>query len=154
MSQLPPPPSGIPRDARHRTANALHSASLRLLRRAALADVGMNLDGPRASLLSVLVFAGPQTMSGLAQIEQVTPAAITKLVGALEETGVAQRTRDADDRRVVRVEATEKGRDLLERGRADRVRAVAALLKGASAEELTVLKKAADIIAARLTPNP
>lgn len=152
MSQLPSPPSGVPRDTRHRTANALHSASLRLLRRAAMADVGMNLDGPRASLLSVLVFAGPQTMSRLAQIERVTPAAITKLVGALEEAGLAQRTRDADDRRIVRVEVTEQGRDLLEQGRADRVRAVAALLKGVSAEDLTVLRRAADIVAARLSP--
>src|SRR2546428_13875581 len=104
-----------------RTADLLHSASVRLLRRAAQADVGMNLDGPRASLLSVLVFGGPQPMNRLAQIERVTPAAITKLVGALERAGLAQRVRDDGDRRVVRVTATDKGQTLLQKGRADRV---------------------------------
>ncbi len=150
MSQLPSPPQGMPKDARHRTANVLHSAALRLLRRAASADSGMDLDGPRASLLSVLVFAGPQTMSRLAQQERVTPAAITKLVAALENAGLARRTRGDTDRRLVRVEATEAGRTLLEQGRAARVRAVAALLKGLPAEDLTTLRRAAEIIASRL----
>ncbi len=150
MSQLPPPPQGIPKDARHRTASVLHSASLRLLRRAANADVGMNLDGPRASLLSVLVFGGPQTMSRLAHQERVTPAAITKLVAALEEAGLAKRSRDDTDRRLVHVEATEAGRAILEAGRADRVRAVASLLKGLSPEDLATLRRAAEIIASRL----
>lgn len=150
MGQLPPSPQGLPRDARHRTANVLHSAALRLLRRAAAADSGMDLDGPRASLLSVLVLAGPQTMSRLAQQERVTPAAITKLVAALEEAGLARRSRADTDRRLVRVEATEAGRTLLEAGRADRVRAVAATLKGLPAEDLATLRRAAEIIASRL----
>ena len=150
MSQLPPPPQGVPRDARYRTANVLHSAALRLLRRAATADVGMDLDGPRASLLSVLVFGGPQTMSRLANQERVTPAAITKLVAALEESGRARRSRDDTDRRLVHVDATEAGRLLLEQGRAGRVRAVAALLKGLPPEDLATLRRAADIIASRL----
>ena len=41
------------------TADLLHSAALRLLRRARTADREMDLDGPRASALSVLVFGGP-----------------------------------------------------------------------------------------------
>lgn len=134
----------------HRTANVLHSAALRLLRRAATADVAMDLDGPRASLLSVLVFGGPQTMSRLAQMERVTPAAITKLVGALEQSGLAQRTRDGQDRRVVRVAATPAGRAVLEEGRDARVKVVAELLRGLSAADLDVLRRAAAIIAARV----
>src|SRR5688500_16873707 len=84
-------------------ANQLHSAAIHLLRRAATADAGMDLDGPRASLLSILTFAGPQTMSRLAEMERVTPAAITKLVTALEGKGLVRRIRDDGDRRVVRV---------------------------------------------------
>ncbi len=64
--QLPPLPSGLPSDDRHIAANALHSAALRLLRRARTADVSMDLDGPRASALSVLVFAGPLPIGRLA----------------------------------------------------------------------------------------
>ncbi|HET8658282.1 MAG TPA: MarR family transcriptional regulator [Micromonosporaceae bacterium] len=148
--QLPARPAGTPADERHETANALHSAALRLLRRARTADTGMDLDGPRASLLSVLVFAGPQPVTRLAAIEQVTPPAITKLVTALEAAGLVERSRSAQDRRVVTVSATAAGRRLLERGRAARVRSVARLLDGVPLEELAVLRRAAGIIADRL----
>src|SRR5262245_56194229 len=126
--RLPALPAGLPADARHRTANALHSAALRLLRVARAADAGMDLDGPRASLLPVLVFAGPRSIGQLASIEQVSPPAITKMVNALEADGLVARARSTHDRRVVEVLATDKGRSLLEHGRTDRVRAVAALL--------------------------
>ena len=130
----------------HRTADLLHSAALHLLRRAARADAGMNLDGPRASLLSILVFVGPQPMSKLAQWERVTPAAITKLVSVLERDGLAQRVRDDGDRRVVRVAATEAGRTLLRDGRAARVRVVTGLLRGLPAGDLETLRRAAELI--------
>src|SRR4029453_4482279 len=64
------------------TADLLHSAAVRLLRRARPADVEMDLGGPRASLLSVLAYRGPLPVTRLAEIEQVTPPAITKLVAA------------------------------------------------------------------------
>jgi DNA-binding MarR family transcriptional regulator len=135
---------------RHETADRLHSAAVRLLRRARTADVGMDLDGPRASLLSVLVFAGPQPVGRLAEIEQVSPPAITKLVAALEAAGLAVRERSPDDRRVVLVAATPAGRDLLERGRAARVRVVADLLYGLPDRDLATLRRAATILARRL----
>lgn len=127
-------------------ADRLHSAAIHLLRRAATADGAMSLDGPRASLLSILTFAGPQSMSRLAEMERVTPAAITKLVTALEASGHALRVRDQRDRRVVRVEATAQGKRLLRRGRAARVRLVAGLLNGLSKQELATLGRAADIL--------
>src|SRR4029453_16489478 len=100
-SGLPPLPAGLRRDARHETANALHSAALRLLRHARTADGQMDLDGPRASALSVLVSAGPMPLGRLAALEQVTPPAITKTVSALEAAGLAERIRSEDDRRGV-----------------------------------------------------
>ena len=56
------------------------------------ADADLDLDGPRASLLSVLVFAGPQPVTKLAELEQVSAPAITKMVNALESAGLAQRS--------------------------------------------------------------
>ena len=150
-SGLPSLPQGVPADARHTTANVLHSAALRLLRRARTADASMDLDGPRASVLSVLVFAGPMPIGQLAISEQVSAAAITKTVTALEASGLARRERTTSDRRVVLVRATAKGRTLLERGRAARVRVVAELLKGISDADLRTLDRAAAIIASRLT---
>jgi len=143
---LPPPPAGVPDDERHRTANALHSAALRLLRRARTADVTMDLDGPRASALSVVVFAGPLPIGRLAALEQVSPPAITKTVTALESDALVERVRSGDDRRVVLVRATARGRALLQRGRAGRVRAVAELLATLSERDRRTLARAADII--------
>ena len=148
--QLPPRPPDLPADLRHETANLLHSAAVRLLRLAASADTGMDLDGPRASLLSVLVYGGRLPVSRLAGLERVSPPAITKLVDALETKGLVRRERSTEDRRVVLIEATEAGRRLLEHGRAARVRQIAALLDGASPAELATLDHAAGIIAARL----
>lgn len=149
-AQLPASPAGLPADDRHETANLIHSAALRLLRRARAADVSMDLDGPRASLLSVLVFAGPQSMTRLADLERVSPPAITKLVTALEAAGLAIRERAPHDRRVVLVAATATGRDVLERGRAARVRAVADLLADLPRRDLATLRRAATLIAAAL----
>ena len=145
--QLPPIPRGLPSDERHETANALHSAALRLLRRARTADASIDLDGPRASALSVLVFAGPLPIGQLASAEQVSPPAITKTVSALEAAGLAERLLSTTDRRVVLVRATSKGRALLEHGRAARVRVVADLLDGLSERERATLRRAADMIA-------
>ena len=110
----------------------------------------MDLDGPRASLLSVLVFGGPQAVTRLAEIEQVTPPAITKLVTALEADGLVARERSAGDRRMVLVGATRAGRDMLERGRTARVRIVAEMLDGASVQDLATVRQAAQVIARHL----
>jgi DNA-binding MarR family transcriptional regulator len=151
---LPALPSGVPDDGPHTTANGLHSAALRLLRHARTADAGMDLDGPRASALSVLVFAGPMPIGRLAALERVTAPAITKVVGALETLGLAERVRSEADRRVVVVRATAKGRAVLERGRAARVRVVAALLDGLSDRDRRTIDRAVTLIAERLAAQP
>jgi DNA-binding MarR family transcriptional regulator len=151
---LPKLPAGLPKDGQHETANLVHSAAVRLLRTARAADTDLDLDGPRASLLSVLVFAGPQPVTKLAALEQVSAPAITKMVSTLESAGLAQRKRSEADRRIVLVSATPAGKRLLERGRAARVRAIATLLADATDEQLQTLRAASDVIAARLTPGP
>ena len=150
IGQLPGLPRGVPADAAHATANAVHSAALRLLRRARTADVGMDLDGPRASALSVLVFGGPLPIGRLAAAEQVSPPAITKTVAALEADGLAERVRSDEDRRVVLVRATPAGRARLERGRAARVRVIAGMIAGLSDRDRRTLDRAAAVIATLL----
>jgi DNA-binding MarR family transcriptional regulator len=147
---LPGVPAGLPDDETTRTANGLHSASLRLLRRARAADVGMDLDGPRASALSVLVFGGPLPLSRLAAMEQVSPPAMTKTVTALEAAGLVIRERTVRDRRVVLVAATAAGRALLEKGRADRVRVIARLIADLSERDRRTLHRAAELIGSLL----
>ena len=150
VGQLPDVPRGVPADSTHATANAVHSAALRLLRRARAADVGMDLDGPRASALSVLVFGGPLPIGRLAVAEQVSAPAITKTVAALEADGLAERVRSDEDRRIVLVRATPAGRALLERGRAARVRVIAGMIAGLSERDRRTLDRAAAVIASLL----
>lgn len=138
------------KDRTQETADVLHRVVVRLLRRAATADVGMSLDGPRASLLSILVYGGPLPITRLAEIERVSPPAITKLVDALESANLVRRNRSPHDRRVVLVEPTAAGRRTLERGRLARVRLIAGLLNGATPAELSTLEQAAEILASRL----
>lgn len=132
------------------TPELLHSAALRLLRHARVADVEMDLDGPRASALSVLVFAGAMPLGRLAELEQVSPPAITKTVTALETAGLAVRERSKDDRRVVLVRATDAGRALLLRGRDARVKRVTELLGDLPERDRRTLHRAAEIILTRL----
>jgi DNA-binding MarR family transcriptional regulator len=87
-------------------------------------------------LLSVLVFAGPLSVSKLATVERVSGPAITKLVDGLVADGLALRTRSTNDRRVVLVETTAAGKRRLEAGRKRRVEAMASLLTELDRDEL------------------
>ena len=128
------------------TADALHSAAVRLLRRARTADREMDLDGPRASVLSVVVFGGPLPLTRLAAAEQVSPPAMTKTVAALEAAGLVRRERADTDRRLVLVAATPAGHDLLHRGRRARVRLIAELITDLPERDRRALLRAARIL--------
>lgn len=52
---------------------------------------------------------GPRRMSDLAECSQISHTSLTGIVDRLEEHGLVERRRDAADRRVVEVAATEHG---------------------------------------------
>jgi DNA-binding MarR family transcriptional regulator len=133
---LPPLPEGSARTRRHRVANALNTTAIHALRAARVDDDRTGLTPERLSLLSVLVYGGPATMSSLARAEQVSAPAITRIVTALEAAGLVRRKVDADDRRRTLVTATPAGSRLLERGRRARIERLAAVLGPLDAEEL------------------
>ena len=55
----------------HSTADQLHSAAVRLLRRLRTTDGEAGLSAAQASVISVLVYGGPSNISRLAAVEQV-----------------------------------------------------------------------------------
>jgi DNA-binding MarR family transcriptional regulator len=110
------------------TADRLHSLAIHLLRRLRKVDEATGLSGPRLSALSVVVFAGPVTLTELAAAEQVKPPTMTRLVQGLEAEGLVRRRADAEDGRVSRVEATPRGRKILLDGRARRVEMLSGIL--------------------------
>jgi DNA-binding MarR family transcriptional regulator len=127
-------------------ADRLHSASIHLLRRVRRVDDESGVSAPHLSALSVLVFGGARTLGELAAAEQVTPPSITRIVRNLEADGLVQREPDSADRRVVRVTATERGRQVLLEGRRRRVADLASRLQSLAGDDLETLARAAEII--------
>lgn len=106
------------------TADRLHSLAIHLLRWARTEDAATGLSAARLSVLSVLVFGGPRTVTELAAAEQVATPTMTRLLQGLEADGYLTRRRDGADARVVRITATAKGRRALEAGRRARIRRI------------------------------
>jgi DNA-binding MarR family transcriptional regulator len=128
------------------TADLLHGAAIRLLRYVRKEDAASGITGAQLSVLSVLVFGGPQTMGALATAEQVRPPTMSQLVGELERRGLA--VRHPLDRRSIQVSVTEKGRRLLEAGRRRRLARLTASLAGLPAAKIALLHEAARLIVA------
>ena len=142
-------PAGLDNTRVTRVANQLHSATIHLLRRARREDPATGLGPSQLSLLSVLVFGGARTPGALAEAEQVSRPAITKLVQGLARLKLVKRQADpADGRRVV-VETTAKGRRLIEMARRRRIERIAADLARLDADELAVVDAATRILATR-----
>jgi DNA-binding MarR family transcriptional regulator len=148
---LPSVPDGLPQDATHEVGNLLNSVAIRLLRKIRHTDrMVSGLTAPRASTLSVLVFVGPQTIGRLADLEQVSPAAMTKMIDGLEADGLVRRRRSTTDRRVVIVEATAPGKRSLERMRSTRVESLAQILQRLTDDELATIRAAMELLAGSL----
>jgi DNA-binding MarR family transcriptional regulator len=129
-----------------RVADRLHSAAIHLLRRLRVEDEALGISAPRLSVLSVLVFAGPQRIGELARIEQVEPPTMTRLVDGLVRDGLAVREPDPDDARAVRVRATATGARTLRRGRARRIETLRARLATLSPTELAALGEGVEVL--------
>lgn len=130
----------------HELAFRLHSAMLHMMRLIRRQDEASGLSAPRMSALSCVAFGGPRALGELAEMEQVAPPTMTRLISGLEEDGYVERERDARDGRVTRVRATAKGRRLMERGRSRRVSFLAEALARLPAADRAALDRSADVL--------
>lgn len=124
----------------------LHSAVLHLMRRIRHEDDALGISAPRLSALSTVAFGEPRTIGQMASMEQVKPPTMTRMVAALEAEGLIRRWSDTSDRRVVWVEATSKGRSVIERGRERRVAFLAAHLTELDQSDLRALARASELM--------
>jgi DNA-binding MarR family transcriptional regulator len=136
----------VPGDSVEALADALHSASIHLLRRLRREDARTGLSPARLSALSVVVFGGPMRISALARAEQVKTPTITPIVAALERDGLLTRDPDERDARAQILSATARGRKLMAEGRARRVAALAAELRDLPAKDRETLGRAATLM--------
>ena len=127
-------------------ADRFHSAAIHALRHAAREDPASGLSAARLSALSVLVFGGPRTLGELAAAEQVRPPTMTGIVQGLERAGLARREPDPDDRRVVRVHATAKGKRVLQQARKRRIASLAERLSQLDRREVATVREAAELV--------
>lgn len=96
--------------------------------------------------LSSIERAGAITIGELCQAEQVQPPTMTKIVGALVEAELVQRTPDEQDRRVVWLRVTPAGARLLERSRSRKDQYLVKRLRSLEPEELAVLERAVETL--------
>lgn len=134
-------------------AEKLHSVAVHLLRNAKKHDQESGLTPERLSLLSILVYVGPQTINRLADMEQVSAPAITRTVKSLEKQGYVIKSRSKTDQRVVYVAPTRKSQQLLDETRRKRVDRIEYLLEGAADEDLKQLKAAITILEKQIVDN-
>jgi DNA-binding MarR family transcriptional regulator len=127
-------------------AARLHAASIKLLRLLRREDDASGLSAPRLSALSVLVFGGPRSLAELAAAEQVRAPTMSRLVEGLVRDRLVLREPVPGNRRMVRISATDAGRQLLEAGRARRVRALVERLEALAASERRALARGVEII--------
>jgi DNA-binding MarR family transcriptional regulator len=117
------------------TADRLHSAAIHLLRRLRVRDRESGVGPAQLSALSVLVLGGgPRSLGELAEIEQVRPPTMSRIVAGLVRTGLVRRRKTEDGRRV-RLEASAKGTRILQAGRKRRVESLAKALSSFSEKE-------------------
>ena len=126
-------------------ADRLHSAAIHLLRRVRVRDRESGIGPAQLSALSVLVFGGPRSLGELADAEQVRPPTMSRIVTGLERAGLVRRHATEDGRRV-RLEASAKGRKILEAGRQRRVVSLAKALASFTDKEQRQLGELTDLL--------
>ena len=131
-------------------ADRLHSTAIHLLRMVRVQDAATGVAPARLSALSVIVFGGPISLNDLARAEQVRPPTMSRIVDALEAAGLIYRKANPQDRRAVLIEASDKGSQILQRGRKRRIQFLARQLARLKAEELKTLDRAIDSLQAAL----
>jgi len=127
-------------------ADRVHSAAIHLLRGLRIRDRESGIGAAQLSALSVLVFAGPKSLAGLARAEQVKPPTMSRIVAALVRTKLVRMVTNDKDRRAVVIIPTSKGVALMQKARLRRVESLARAVAALHESEIVLLRKAARIM--------
>lgn len=96
---------------------------------------------------------GAMTAGQLAEVTGLTSGAITGIIDRLERTGFVTRQRDATDRRVVFIETVPEGAELLQRTFEPLSKAMDALDRTFTREELAVVERYMEAAISILSEN-
>jgi DNA-binding MarR family transcriptional regulator len=105
-----------------------------------LEQSGVGITPAQSRLLRVVAqYASPPRMADLARRLEVVPRAVTTLVDGLEASGSVRRVPDPANRRVIRIELTDQGRQALRELRGARRTAAEDILAPLDAQQREVL---------------
>ncbi|HZD32968.1 MAG TPA: MarR family transcriptional regulator [Candidatus Angelobacter sp.] len=127
-------------------ADNLHSTAIHLLRQLRVEDRASGVGPAQLSALSVLVFGESMSLKRLAEIEQVKPPTMVRIVHGLVEQRLATSRADRDDARKIRISATDRGRTLMHRARLRRVKSLAQMLAAKTKVERSEIAAAVAIL--------
>jgi DNA-binding MarR family transcriptional regulator len=134
-----------PQAEAYRIGDLLHSAAIHLLRKVRAQDRSAGIGPAQLSALSVLVFGGPRSLKELAEVEQVRPPTMSRIVVGLERTRLVRR-KATDDKRRMLLEATARGVKILQEGRRRRVEVLVRALQKLSEDERREAAAAAEFM--------
>jgi len=134
----PAPVHGIQRDL---IVDAVLSASRVLVAVAArsLGDVAEEVTLTQYRTLVVLASRGPQSLADLAEAVDVTPPTATRMCDRLIKKGLIRRRHDRGDRRLIRLNLTRQGHELVDAVTERRRTEIAELLVAIPSEQQTGL---------------
>jgi DNA-binding MarR family transcriptional regulator len=127
-------------------ASALRLSVVRLNRRLRGQRADQTVTLTQLAALSTLKAHGPLTPGELAAYEKVQPPSMTRVLAALEERGLVDRSPHPSDGRQALVELTEAGRDLLDQEVRMREAWLSRRLAELTDEERAVLVAASELI--------
>lgn len=76
-------------------------------------QAGQDITTPQLVCLMEVVNIGPCTSTALSKAVDLSPSTLVGILDRLQDKGLVTRTRSAEDRRAVRIEATDAGRALV-----------------------------------------
>lgn len=127
------------------SASRLRLAVLRLSRRLRQQAPG-DITASQLSALTSVAARGELSLGELASIERIAPPSMTRIAGALEDSGLVGRRADPADKRVALVFVTDEGRALLDDTRSRRDAYLAARLGALSDGERELLTRVVPIL--------
>ncbi|CAM5256189.1 MarR family winged helix-turn-helix transcriptional regulator [Streptomyces aurantiogriseus] len=137
-----PDPDGLLAEQLLRFTRRVHRIQKRHLE---LSDLGIT--PAQSRLLRTLAhFSAPPRMADLAERLEVVPRAVTTLVDGLEASGKVRRVPDPTNRRVIRIELTDEGRETLRELRRARRSAAREILAPLTDVERAVLGELLDTL--------
>ncbi|MDO4762319.1 MAG: MarR family transcriptional regulator [Corynebacterium sp.] len=105
-----------------------------------------DLTGPQMTIMTRLAEDGPSRISQIAKAEGIRMPTASNALHQLEERGMIERIREESDRRGVRVQLTDFGRQELQRVGEERTEYLAQMLSTLPEERLADAAKVADLI--------